>query len=170
MMMNSVLENFSGFRGLNSTQIENFVAACVDAQHAPEEVLIHQGGREERVYFLYEGKVSIVVSTEKGERELATITAPAVLGEMEFLTGNPRSATVRVQEASRTLEIPTEALRTRINDGDPGALKIFYNIATVLAQRLAAMDTMLAKIQVDEPERTADLSAFQRKLYEDWSV
>ncbi len=169
--MTQGFNDFPGFRGLNATQIENFVAACDDTEHSAGTTLIEQGGHEERVYFIYEGTVSILVKPHEGpERELTTISAPAVLGEMEFLTGNPRSATVRVVKKARTLEIAADALKSRVSDGDPGALKIFYNVATVLAHRLAHMDTKLSELEVTETETTADLSAFHRQLYEDWDI
>ena len=68
------------------------------------------------------------------------------------------------------VEIPFEALRVRLTDGDPGTLKVFYNVATVLAHRLAAMDKKLSEVADDTPERTADLVAFHNKLYGEWNI
>lgn len=162
--------DFPVFRGLNATQVENFLAACNDADHTEGEALITEGGHENHVYLLYEGQVAILVDGSDGPRELATVTAPAVLGEMEFLTGEPRSASVVARSNVKTLEIPFEALRVRLTDGDPGTLKVFYNVATVLAHRLAAMDKKLSEVADDTPERTADLVAFHNKLYGEWNI
>lgn len=162
--------DFPVFRGLNATQVENFVAACQDVTRQPGEKLIREGEKEASVYFLFEGRVRILVRADGGTRELAEVSAPAVLGEMEFLTGKPRSATVETSSEVRALEIGYDALRARIGDGDPATLKVFFNVSSVLANRLAAMDKKLSEIELEQPERTADLEAFQRKLYGEWSV
>lgn len=159
------------FKELNPTQVENFVAGCEDETHSSGEVLIRERTAGDRVYFIYEGKVRIQIDTNNGEpRELAILTAPAVLGEMEFLTGNPRTATVTAVDDVRALTIGFEALRTRVSDGDPATLKVFYNVATVLASRLAEMDKKLSELELAEPSTTADLVAFHRKIFEDWNV
>lgn len=159
------------FRGLNSTQVENFTSGCQDEVHEAGTVLIQERTAGDRVYFIYEGKVTIQITGADGNhRELARIASPAVLGEMEFLTGSPRSATVTATEEVRALTIGFDALRTRVTDGDPASLKVFYNIASVLAHRLANMDTRLSEMHETEPQNTADLDAFHRKIFEDWNV
>lgn len=159
------------FRGLNSTQVHNFVAACKDELHPTDTALIEQGKCGDRVYFIYEGQVRIQIGApHDGLRELASLSAPAVLGEMEFLTGKPRSASALTITEVRTLSIPFEALQARVDDGDPATLKIFYNVATVVAHRLAEMDKKLSEIELEQPERTADLESFHRKIFEDWNV
>ena len=168
--MTNDFSDFPVFKGLNSTQIENFLAACVDAEHEDGVALIQEGDHEDRVYLLYEGQVAIVVGGADRPTELTTLSAPAVLGEMEFLTGAPRSASVITRGTVRTLEIPFDALRARVGDGDPGALKVFYNVATVLAHRLAAMDKKLSEVALETPERTADLVAFHNKLFGEWNI
>jgi CRP-like cAMP-binding protein len=162
--------DFPVFRGLNATQVENFIGACTDAARTEGEALIQEGDHEDHVYLLYEGQVAILVDGPDGPRELAAVSAPAVLGEMEFLTGEPRSASVVARTPVRTLEIRFDTLRARLEDGDPGTLKIFYNVATVLAHRLAAMDKKLSEMASDAPDRTADLVAFQHKLFGEWNI
>lgn len=159
------------FKDLNPTQVENFVAGCQDEVHEAGTVLIQERTAGDRVYFLYEGKATIQITGANGERrELAQVGAPAVLGEMEFLTGSPRSATVTAVEMVRALTIPFASLHTRVEDGDPATLKVFYSIASVLASRLAHMDTKLSDMELAEPSNTADLDAFHRKIFEDWNV
>lgn len=164
-------DEFPVFKGLNSTQVENFVAACRDEQHDEGSTLIKEATAGDSVYFLYEGKVSVdILSNEGSSRLLAELSAPAVLGEMEFLTGSPRSATVTALGPVRALAISFENLTSRVDDGDPATLKVFYNVSTVLANRLAAMDKKLSEIEMAEETHTADLVAFHRKIFEDWNV
>ena len=68
----------------------------------PGEVLFSRGELPGAMYVLLEGRLSVVV----GEECLATLSETgAFVGEMSFLTGNPRTADVRAETDSRVLVI-----------------------------------------------------------------
>jgi CRP-like cAMP-binding protein len=101
---------------------------------------------------------------------LCTISAPAVLGEMEFLTGKPRTASVRTLSDVTLLGISFETLRGRVSNGDPGTLQLFVVLSEILARRLTRTTEMLAELEATVPgAQRRELQDFRSKLLSDWS-
>jgi CRP-like cAMP-binding protein len=88
------LHEFPVFENLEKAQVADFCAACDRTQHVAGEELITSGDRGGTFFFLLEGEVEVYLPETRGRHVLCTISAPAVLGEMEFLTGKPRTASV----------------------------------------------------------------------------
>lgn len=156
------------FRGLDAGQVDALVAECTARQLRPGEVLITRGSHGEELYFLMSGALRVSVTEGGEERVLAELSAPAVVGEMEFLTGQPRNANVTVVEAASVLALPFARLRERIDAGDPSQLRVMFNIATVIADRLGKMVQMLAQVAQGTP-RAEELADFKRKLFSEWT-
>lgn len=163
--------DFPLFRHLDDEQISGFIDACETIELAPGEMFIEQGISGDRLYFLLEGTLRVFVEGGKDEYELAVLTAPAVVGEMEFLTGEPRAASVRSLEPGRALTLGFETLMERLEQGEPATLRVFFHTTQVLARRLAAMDRKFAELEHESRTgRFDELREFQRKLMNEWDV
>jgi CRP-like cAMP-binding protein len=163
----NTLEN-TVFQHLNATQIANFTGACQDRHYKAGDELIHRGGTGDKVFFLRQGTVRVFLpAVENGE--LAVLEAPAVVGEMELLTGKPRSASVVAVTDVHALAMPFETMQKRMRDGDAATLKILANFSVVLAQRLSATLDQLMRLEKGEAVRSDELQDFRKKLFADWS-
>lgn len=156
------------FRGLDPAQVDAVVAECAVRQLASGAVLITRGSHGTAMYFLMSGTLRVSVAEGGQERVLADLTPPAVVGEMEFLTGQERVATVTASETATVLELPFARLRARIDAGDPAHLRVIFNIATVIADRLAKTVHMLSEVGRDTPH-AEELADFKRKLFSEWT-
>jgi CRP-like cAMP-binding protein len=163
------LNDYRVFQSLNPTQISNFVSACAERSFKAGESLIVRGQRGTDVFFLLEGRLRVFLPENPQMADLAELSAPAVVGEMEFLTDQPRSASVEALEDGKCLTIPFSTIRARVEDGDVATLKIVHNLAVVLANRLGATLTKLADLEKGEAPRSEDLIQFRQKLFSDWS-
>lgn len=162
--------DFPFFQTLDREQVDGFATACSRQQHAAGTELITRGEHGDKVYFLLEGEVEVYLPTSTGRRVLTTITPPAVFGEMEFLTGDPRTASVRALSDVTLLGITFDCLRARIGEGDLGALPLFVRMSEVLAQRLKQTDDLLAELEATAPRaRRRELQDFRAKLMTEWS-
>lgn len=162
------IEAFPALAGLNATQVANFVSACTEARFERGSVIIRQGERGDALYFVLEGRARVFLNN--GEpTDLAEIGPPAVIGEMEILTDQPRTASVEAVTNVRAMSMPFEILRDRIKDGDPATLKVMFAVARVLAHRLAAMDHKLESLVEGKTMRKEELQDFKRKLFTDWT-
>ena len=102
--------------------------------------------------------------------ELVRLAAPAVVGELELLTGEARTASVEVVAPSKLLALSHEMVEARIEDGDPAVLKVMLAISKALAGRLAAMTEKFIEIERDSsPSKSNELRNFREQLFSEWS-
>ena len=58
------------------------------------EVIIHEGEKNRDLYVLSEGTLEVSVSDKSKKIVVSEINPPEILGEISFLNGSPRTATV----------------------------------------------------------------------------
>ncbi|MEM7051493.1 MAG: cyclic nucleotide-binding domain-containing protein [Acidobacteriota bacterium] len=161
--------SFPLFRNLAKDDLAAFLSACREENLEAGTAFIETGSESTDLYFVLSGSLEVFRHDEDGsERQLAVLQAPAVVGEMEALTGDRRAASVRSREETLALVLPCATLRQRFHRGDPATLQIFLQITQVLARRLTAMNEKFVELQqTGAPVR--DLQRFQQKLFSEWT-
>lgn len=97
----------------------------------PGETIFHEGDASQDLYLLISG----VVGVYKGHQKVATVSQPgSIFGEMSFLLGQTRSATLKCQDAVEALCIPRERVGELLNHYPKAA----EEVARLLARRLDA--------------------------------
>lgn len=164
--------DFPLFRKLDDGEIAGFVAGCEEIELAAGETFIRQGEEGQRIFFITAGEMEVFYLDDDGDEHLlAVLAAPAVVGEMEFLTRDTRTACVRTRTAVRGLSLGFDRLFEQLQAGDPATVRIFFHIAQVLARRLEAMDRKFAELNQQAPgARFDEMRAFQQKLMTEWTV
>jgi CRP-like cAMP-binding protein len=165
------VSNLLIFKGLTSTQIDAFGSACETHRYKAGVDVITKGQKDKLVYFVLKGSLHIFRPSANGDDShiLAELKSGAVFGEMELLTEQPRSASVRALTNVKLWAISFEAMRERIENEDIPTLKIMVNIAKVLARRLEAMDDKLSEIEAGHVEvHKQALRSFKKKLFSEW--
>jgi len=171
----SLYRDFPTFKTLDDAQLASFAERCEEIVLSAGELFIDQASRGDCLYFVAEGRMKVFVKLAPGdetgdEHELAVLDAPAVVGEMEFLTGEPRIASVRSLATTRALKLTYDCLMERLEAGHAPTLQVFFQIAKVVARRLAAMDRKFAELEQQPPgTRFDELREFQHKLMSEWT-
>jgi hypothetical protein len=81
----------------------------------PHERIIIQGNAGSSVFVLHEGELEVVLKRKDGRLNAAQVLGPgAVVGEFSFLTGEPRSATVRATDGALVVELAAADLQPLI--------------------------------------------------------
>ena len=161
------------FKGLSPTQIDAFASACETHRYKAGVDVIIKGQKDNLVYFVLKGRLQVFRPDVNGDEShiLAELNTGAVFGEMELLTEQPRSASVRALTNVKLWAVSFEAMRARIEKGDVPTLKIMVNIARILAHRLEAMDDKLSEIEAGRVEVHKEaLRSFKKKLFSEWDV
>lgn len=105
-------------------------------KHMPSgTVLIHEGSPIEDVYVVLDGKLSVLVRAI-GNREIASLLAGEVVGEISFVDSRPPSASVVAALDSHLLVIPRSVLTSKLKVDDAFAARFYKAVATLLADRL----------------------------------
>lgn len=158
------------FSGLDQDQLVAFVRSCDEEEIPRGRTFIEEGDHGHRMYFFHRGKVR-VFTEDGGEHELAVLRAPMVVGELEFLTREPRAASVQTLKPAVGISLSFEALSECLEQRDPGTLRVLFHTAQVIARRLTAMNRKFAELENRTPgTRFDELREFQQKLMTEWSV
>lgn len=81
------------FDSLDDDEIEQLAVGLAYAPFAAGETMTRQGSEGHHLYLVVRGKVSVRVSVNGREQQVATLDSGAFLGERSLMTGEPRSAT-----------------------------------------------------------------------------
>jgi len=125
---NSVIPLFAIF-----TQDEfNAFTTVMNVHPLPEGVpVVEQNDTGKSVYIIASGSVKVFTTFLSGERkDLAVLSGGDFFGEISFLTGKPRTATVETREDSVILEVTEEKLREVIAR-KPRILEVLRNFSEI---------------------------------------
>jgi len=114
------------FSGLSEESLDRLAAHSRWHRFAPGEAVIREGESSRAMYLIARGSAAVL----QEEKELATLEAGEIFGEIAFLTGQIRSATVRATGELHVVEIDTIAMRA--------LLESRHDVADELECRMAA--------------------------------
>ena len=80
------------------------------------EVLIHEGEDNRDLYILSNGVIEVTVKNELSPVVVSEINAPEILGELSFLNGTPRTATVTAKTDVEVFILSYEKVKQDISD------------------------------------------------------
>ena len=105
---------FGPFLALTPPARARLEAAGGAVQFSAGDTILREGEAADAAFVILTGKVRIQSSAQL--RTLATLSGPAVIGEMAVLRNEPRMADAAAGSAIRALRLPAEALRAAIAD------------------------------------------------------
>jgi CRP-like cAMP-binding protein len=161
-----ILANVLGQR-LAPVEAERLAAAMRPVDVAAGEPICREDEETSGLLLLLEGTAEVL----KREDPVATVEAPAVLGEMSLLTDGHRTATVRAVTPCALALLPRDDFARLLEAGSPAAYKLVTAIAEVLARRLERMSEKVAELasRSDASPPVEELAAFRQKLFTEWT-
>ncbi len=97
------------------------------------EVLFAEDDTAGKAYIIKDGEVALSKTTRNGfSKEIATLGAGDILGEMSLLTGNPHSVTATAISDGHAFVLEKDELMDRIGKSD----KVVAMILTSVVERL----------------------------------
>ena len=161
-------------RGLNFDQTEQILKAMVAVNVEAGAVLYHEEEKSKGLFVLLEGGLEVLKrEAGGGDRRIATLDAPTVVGEMSLLTDRPHSATVRALSACEGRLLTRAQFERLLNSESLAAYKIVLTLADVIAKRLNKMDEKVLELtrqSATPAPRVEELAAYKQKLFNEWSI
>jgi CRP-like cAMP-binding protein/phosphopantetheinyl transferase (holo-ACP synthase) len=109
----SVIPLFAGF---TQEEFEDFTKMMAVHTLQPGHIIVKQGDTGKSVYIIASGTVKVHTVATSGERlDLAVLSPNEFFGEISFLTGKARTATVETAEEAVILEVTEDQLHDLIN-------------------------------------------------------
>lgn len=130
--------------GLDDAQLETVMSRMTMREVAAGEHLFHTGDDARELFLVTRGRLSAFVEIVPGEsRRIQTVGPGGLIGEIAFVTGSARSATVTV-DADVTLWSLPHAEIAKLRDGDAEMrATMLANLLGILAVDATAMQTAL---------------------------
>jgi len=138
-MYEDQLKQVELFENLDTKEVRLLAKTCTERQYPAGAVLMKEGEPGAGLFILVEGKVS--VAQGQPPREIATLGAGEVIGEMALLDDLPRSATVTALAPSRCLLVPVWDFRATLRESPDIAIKLLAQ----LSRRLRKTEQQLHK-------------------------
>lgn len=99
---------------------------------APGEPVVREGDASRALFVIADGGARV----ERGSKTIGTLVRGELFGEMAFLTGEPRAATVRAETALSVVEVDSTALGTVLAEHPA----LVDELASRMAQRQAELE------------------------------
>ncbi len=106
------LKNNELFKGLELPLLEQIAASAQWLRLEKGEYLFKEGQQAEAMYLAVEPGLMVTFTDDAGRRQCATVTPCETVGEMQFITGGKRSASIHAEEASSVVRLPISLLDT----------------------------------------------------------
>jgi CRP-like cAMP-binding protein len=138
------LKRYSLFGGIMDKELALIRTLLKPEQFPPGHDIIHQGDRGDRLYFILEGEVEILVheaeNATRPDKRIAILGAGDTVGEMELIDIQPRTATVRALTQVHTVCLTNKDFFTIKKAHLETFTLIIMNLARDISRRLRVMD------------------------------
>ncbi|MEE3064223.1 MAG: glutaminase A [Actinomycetota bacterium] len=133
--------------GVDADLLPMIEAAGTYRRYQDGEMIFNAGDRADRIYFLVEGRVDVVLVMGETFARATTLGPGATFGEMAALYGGARSAGVRAAMPSVCFELEVAEL-DRLSRDRPGiSLQLHTNIGRALANRVGQLSDEVAALR-----------------------
>jgi len=126
---------------------------CRRIETTADQVLIRQGDKSTDLFIVVSGRFSVTDDKGTDEFVLAHLESDDVFGEMSFLDGSPRSATVKSEGEGVVHMLSREAFMNIFSADSLMGARVLKNLGELLAMRLRAADHSLCLLSDDSETR-----------------
>ena len=137
------------FKGFSQNKISLVHAYMENMSFAKDEAVFQEGDETRDLYLLTKGKMSVIIylHDSDSQKRLFTYAPCTVFGEMAFLDGGSRSASVWAAEASEVLCLPYDNFR-RLGRTEPElCTKLIPNLAIKISGRLRRISNQVRLLE-----------------------
>ena len=111
------------------------------------EVVFKEDSKDDSLYVVLKGQLEVFAHTKEGKKiKLSTIVTGEVFGELSFLDGKPRSATILASDDVDLLQISRDQFNLLRTNYPSIASKLILDLARVVSLRLRNADKFIVDI------------------------
>lgn len=139
------LRQFERFSPYSNEELELLISFSEVVEMEKGDVIIKKDDLSDALFIVLSGKVRARIKVSGYETTLGTMHPGELFGEVAMLSQTARSADVVAEEPSRLLRVTSDTFQQLMSDHPPLAARLLYNIARLLASRLAERNVNLQK-------------------------
>lgn len=134
----------------------------LERRFAPKgQIVIREGEYGQDAYLVQSGEVSVFITKDGEEVELARLSAGQIVGEMAVVFDGPRTASVKATQDANLIVISRQQFEEKLKESDPTVRAIVQ----MLSQRIVDSNNTLLNKKSD----IADLKETSRAIYQNIS-
>jgi CRP-like cAMP-binding protein len=140
--MTNLLKDIKLFKELKTEELSKLSAICKEKSFKKGDVIFSKDDLATELYILKEGECEVKAALG-GPTEYFTLfrlKGEQIFGEIGFLEGKKRTATVKCAKDSKTLVIKRKDFDKLVEKHPKIGLMAFKNLSKMLAERLRGMD------------------------------
>ncbi len=171
------LQQFDVFEGFERDELRYLVDLIELRCFETDDTIVREGETSRELYLLGQGAAGVFHTpgpSPRDERRLATLEAPAVFGELGFVLGEPRTATVRAERFSNVCAIDGDVFETLQEERLEIAHKMVVNVLRIVSRRQTDLNRDLLNIMEQQagvaPEPTGDDVDVGEQLMQRWTL
>ncbi len=130
--------------GMTEEEVRLLAAVASESTFLKNELIFNEKESGDSIYLLLEGRVQIerknIVSNRFLKRQLLTLRAGQVFGEMAFIEKGLRSASARAKGHVRVIVFSSQKLEQLMQEHPVAGCKLMTSFARILSQRLRRMN------------------------------
>jgi MFS superfamily sulfate permease-like transporter len=144
-----VIASSSIFTGLSREQIIGLGRFARRHRFSAGDVVFVQGDSDDRVFLLIIGRVDALIKIpgSSRKRRVSVFTEGTLFGEMGFIDGAPRSATITAARNSVCLSIDAPSLKILEKEKPAIVLTLMRNLSRQFAERLRLANNMISELE-----------------------
>lgn len=141
------LEDIQVFNDFSESEIEEIFRVAQICRYHPGDIVFDEQSTDTSLYIILRGEFEILGTTKSGEKHsFSVIGEGTVFGEMSFLDGQPRSATVQAKSEAEILKITKDDFGRLVENAPEIATKFFQDLARVVSLRLRHADAFIVEM------------------------
>ncbi|MDZ4676234.1 MAG: cyclic nucleotide-binding domain-containing protein [Oligoflexia bacterium] len=145
MAYSEILKNIYLFKEFTHEELEPIQKLCRVGKANNGDTIFFQGDEAKSLFIVQFGSVHVQQKAKNDDNiEVTMLGTGSHFGEMPFLDGERRSATVLAAEKSEIIEIDYENLKKYLSTNSTVSSKFYKNIAGFLCGRLRMTTTDLS--------------------------
>lgn len=134
------------FPQLTSAEEEEILSECERIVAAAGTPILHKGEGGGDLYIVESGLFKVYEETPGDDFVLALLDPGDVFGELSFLDGSPRSASVRAQSDGSLLRLSRGDFPKLVLKNPYTATRLLFSLASIVSARLRKADEALADL------------------------
>ncbi len=135
-----LLKEIDIFSGLTASELAAIGSVTEELECAEDKDVIKQDSIGETVYLIIEGRVSVIMEKENGNKSVIDeMDSGAAFGEMALIDNSPRSATIRTITPCRFLTLHKQEFKETAMEFP----RIALQICSVLSQRIRHLHSLV---------------------------
>ena len=133
--------------GLQPDEFERLVPNLSLVAVPAGSLLVRRGEPAAEIFLVTRGTLSVVAGLESGRTmRLTTVSAGMTVGEVAYITGGSRSASVRADSDVECFTLPYATLETLAHDDPVLHGKLLHGLIRIVVARLLAADSAIAEL------------------------